>query len=344
MVKEREWCQPTLDLPILKEKGLRFRELKRLPVKLLSKEESRKNQARGELDPIDKTHLEKMDPAFKAGDPFPMMIVEDKGNHYVIWAGNHRHELCLRYGITHVDVIVIEGDQDPTAIECFSVLSNTRHGKTVNEEVPKQKAYELYRDQNWTSKQAAEYYELNQKVFTNYIRVEKTKERFRQNGKQAMVANLGVGVLYELAAIPNDPTLLATAEYVHEMRLTESETHKLVMIMKTKTSEAAALQHLEKLRKVRETTATSRRQRVIPVDGHVRTPPRKLEKKEARYILEESANLAEKMENAKSYKALQLTDPKHRAEVGYNLWRIMQQAPRLKIEVVPPPTENNSVG
>lgn len=112
----------------LQRRGVKYAPPTGIPMAMIEEKRSRGNQAR--KDPLVVESVERFATAFRAGKPFPPIVVYALGNKLVIIDGNNRHEAAKRAKLNFIHGIVIDAQTDGDLIQLLTVEANATHGVT----------------------------------------------------------------------------------------------------------------------------------------------------------------------------------------------------------------------
>ena len=112
----------------LQRRGVKYAPATGIPMHMIDKRRSRQNQAR--RDPIVPESVEWFTSAFRAGRPFPPIVVYPVGQKLVIIDGNNRHESAERAKLQFIQGIIIDEKTDSDLIQLLTVEANSSHGVT----------------------------------------------------------------------------------------------------------------------------------------------------------------------------------------------------------------------
>lgn len=112
----------------LQRRGVKYAPATGIPMGMIDEKRSRANQAR--RDPLVAESVERFANAFRAGRPFPPIVVYPLGNRLVIVDGNNRHEAAKRAKNEYIFGIIIDPTTDSDMIQLLTVEANASHGVT----------------------------------------------------------------------------------------------------------------------------------------------------------------------------------------------------------------------
>lgn len=112
----------------LQRRGVKYAPATGIPMSVIDEKRSRANQAR--KDPLVVESVERFANAFRAGRPFPPIVVYPIGNRLVIIDGNNRHEAAKRAKREYIFGIIIDPTTDSDLIQLLTVEANASHGVT----------------------------------------------------------------------------------------------------------------------------------------------------------------------------------------------------------------------
>lgn len=112
----------------LQRRGVKYAPATGIPMAMIDEKRSRANQAR--RDPLVVESVERFANAFRAGRPFPPIVVYPIGNRLVIIDGNNRHEAAKRAKREYIFGIIIDPTTDGDIIQLLTVEANASHGVT----------------------------------------------------------------------------------------------------------------------------------------------------------------------------------------------------------------------
>lgn len=108
--------------------GVQYAPPTAIPMHMIDEKRSRANQAR--RDPLVPESVERFTTSFRAGRPFPPIVVYPVGNRLVIVDGNNRHEAAKRAKKESIYGIIISAETTSEMITLLTVEANASHGAT----------------------------------------------------------------------------------------------------------------------------------------------------------------------------------------------------------------------
>lgn len=112
----------------LQRRGVKYAPPTGIPMSMIDEKRSRQNQARRE--PLVQESVDRFANSFRAGTPFPPIVVYPLGNRLVIVDGNNRHEAAKRAKVEYIYGIIIDPTTDGDLIQLLTVEANRSHGVT----------------------------------------------------------------------------------------------------------------------------------------------------------------------------------------------------------------------
>lgn len=221
----------------LQRRGISYAPPTGVPMSVIDEKRSRMNQAR--RDPLVAESVERFAASFRAGRPFPPIVVYPLGNKLVIIDGNNRHEAAKRAKLDFIQGVIISPDTSSEMIQLLTVEANASHGVTPPLE--------------WRIKQAFHLVELGHGdessaeaagITLAQLRSAKAAKEAEQRAKILRIhgfVELNSTTKQLLNALKNEPVFHAAGVLTVGSKLTGEQVRDLVRKVKTGRSEGEQL-------------------------------------------------------------------------------------------------------
>lgn len=222
----------------LQRNGVEYAPPTGIPMEMIDVRRSRQNQAR--RDPLVADSVDRYALAFKAGEPFPPIVLYQIGSKLIIIDGNNRQAGAAKAGCQYIYGIIISDKTPSEVIQLLTVEANSTHGVTPPVE--------------WRIKQALGLMQIGhsleraaQASNVTAVQLKAARAAAEADGRARAAkifgfADLPMTTKQFLNGLKDDPSFIAASILTVGKKLSISQVQQLVRDVKKGRSEAEKLQ------------------------------------------------------------------------------------------------------